>query len=206
MFQDKRPLKSQINAIIDECDYDQVREIYEFCKQFKAKQTTGTITRAQPVAKREGNVQVLGTSGVDIDYLCGRWMHKCGQVADWLYESYYKDKRPHDRVLTDVKICYAAALPLRLVAVRGADCIGTLSIVKHYHEGEEVPLISLAYVENPKVNEGVNIKLLERAIRELRGLGYKEAFIKSEKALNITGRGYQPVEGTNKEIFRVPVT
>ena len=183
-MEDTRPLRAQISALLNECNYDQTRQVYEFCKQ-----VSGRAAAARPVAQSD-TVRVQKSepeANVEIDYLCGRWMHKSGVVAQWLYDSFFQGKtEEYDDVLAMVKICYAASFPIRLIAADEKEVVGTVSIIKRDLPDKDYgPWLSYFYVMESYRNRGVASKLAARCSQILKGLGYKEAFISADKKSSV---------------------
>jgi len=193
-MEDVRPVRSRISAILQDCNFEEHRQVLEFLKKLKPQSSTVTrtgTTRKTTSAKETKQINV------EIDYLCGRWMHFCGKVAQWTYDMHFKGKRPesYEKVLTSTKICYAATLPIRLVAVSGQDCIGSISIVKHDYEGKIVPLITFLCVPSEYKNAGVEKKLISQSVRILKGLGHKDAYIKADKQFFPEDMLFEPIKG-----------
>ena len=134
---------------------------------------------------------------IKIDYLCGKWMHNAGKVAQWVYDAHYKSKKTHtfDQVLASVKICYAGYLPIRLVATIGEECIGTISIVKEDIAGKSyTPWITLLYVDGEDNVLEVSKMLITRSKEVLKTLGHKEIYVKDAKGKLYKTLGWQYVE------------
>jgi len=196
-MEDVRPLKSRIYAMLRDCNYEEHRQVLELLKKLKPETSSTTKTRVgfeKPAAAAAEPKQEIH---VDIDYLCGKWMHCVGQVAQWTYDMHFKGKRPesYEKVLASTKICYAAMLPIRLVAVSGADCIGSISIIKHEHEGRTVPLITFMCVPTKFKGAGIEQKLISQCVRVLKGLGYRETYIKADKQFFPDDIAFEQVKG-----------
>ena len=185
MVQDTRPVRAQIRAILDRCNPDELRDIYEYLKKVKPlRSASGTETRIMStMVDDEREIHV------DIDYLCGKWMHRVGVVAEWIFDKYFKDSgtRPFERVLQETKICYAGILPVRLVAILDSEPIGTISVIK-YHEGEMnfTPFITYLYVLPEYKGKGVEQKLVAYVLKTLKSLGHREAYLKNDIKPNLS--------------------
>ena len=179
-MEDTRPLRTQISAILNDCDYEQTRQVYEFCKQISGRARAGAPTVQGAVAEKP----VQQDANVEIDYLCGRWMHKAGVVSQWLYDAFFAGKRSetYDEVSNMVKICYAASCPIRLVAAEDKEVVGTISIVKRDCDDKDYgPWLAYLYVIENYRSRGVAAKLITKCSQILKGLGYKEAYVKADK-------------------------
>ena len=198
-MEDSRPLKSRITEMMQEFSYDEVRQVLEFCKNLKPKEETAPKVRAPKEEKEAPAPQPVQEMHVDIDYLCGKWMHCVGLVAQWTYDTYFKGKRPesYEKVLASTKVCYAAMLPIRLVAVNGPECVGSISIVKFEQEERSLtPLMTFLCVPSKYKNMGIEQKLIGHGVKVLKGLGYKEVFIKIDKqSLLPEGYTWEAVKG-----------
>ena len=197
-MEDTRPLRSRIYSILNKCNADEVRQVLEFCKKLKPEVMPGSSTRVG-FAKSEGSGQgAEQIIDVEIDYLCGKWMHYVGQVAQWTFDMYFKGKRPegYDKVLASTKVCYAAMLPIRLVAVNNSEVVGSISIVKHEQDDKNLtPLLTFLCVDKNKKSNAEE-KLIRQSVRVLRGLGYKEAYMKVENKTKFPeDMAWEPVSG-----------
>jgi GNAT superfamily N-acetyltransferase len=192
-MEDVRPLKARIYAMLRDCNYEEHRQVLELLKKLKPQEATRTRTSAE---KPAATTSPKPTLNIEIDYLCGKWMHYVGQVAQWTYDTHFKGKRPenYEKVLASTKVCYAAMLPIRLVAVSGADLLGSISIIKHEHEGRTVPLVTFMCVSPKHKAMGIEQKMIGQAIRVLKGLGYKDAYIKADKQFFPTDITFEAVK------------
>ena len=183
---DTRAYRGQITMILNQCDSEEVREVYEFCKKIKERhQSQHIYSRNKPAAA----APAVRPENITIDYLCQK-IHHCNTVANWLHETYFKGKpESFEQVLLTVKICYAATFPVRLVALNEAgECVGTVSIIaEDLQDKTFVPLITFLHVVDNYLAHGVAQKLVDRCKQILRGLGYREAFIKARKGDSALG-------------------
>lgn len=182
-MEDIVPIRAQISKILRSCNLEETKKILDFCEQFKQPSTKTTRAKSA-AAKIESAQEKKPELPINIDYLCGKWMHCVGQVAQWTYDMYFKGKRPesYEKVLATTKVCYAAMLPIRLVAVDGPNCVGSISIIKHEQaEHSFTPLLTFICVPDQYKNMGIEQKLILQSIKVLKGLGYREAFIKIQK-------------------------
>ena len=70
-MEDTRACRSQISAILDECDPTEVRRVYEFCKNIKNLPPE----KPAPAARKPRPVVQENLEGITIDYLCQRTNH-----------------------------------------------------------------------------------------------------------------------------------
>lgn len=183
-MEDLVPIRAQISRILRSCNLEETKKILDFCNQFKQPSTKSTRGKSA-ATKIESEQEKKPELPITIDYLCGKWMHCVGQVAQWTFDMYFKGKRPesYEKVLATTKVCYAAMLPIRLVAVDGPNCVGSISIIKHEQaELSFTPLLTFICVPDQFKNMGIEQKLIRQSIKVLKGLGYREAFIKVQKA------------------------
>jgi len=198
-MEDSRPLRSRIYAILRDCDYEETRQVLEFIKELKPQSAPGSSSSSSTTKKVQPAAPTKPAINVEIDYLCGKWMHCVGLVAQWTYDMYFKGKRPesYEKVLASTKICYAAMLPIRLVAVDGPECVGSVSIVKN-EQGDRslTPFITFLCVPSKYKGMDIEQKLIRQSVRVLKGLGYKEAFIKADKkSFSPDDILWEPVQG-----------
>lgn len=194
MEDDVRPIKTKIYAMLRDCNLEEHQKVLNFLVELKPQDKTDEKLKAKAASTPQEPKQRID---VEIDYLCGKWMHCVSQVAQWTYDMHFKGKRPesYEKVLASTKVCYAAMLPIRLVAVIGPDCIGSISIIKHEHEGRTVPLITFMCVPTKFKNAGVEQQLISQSVKVLKGLGYKEAYIKTDKQFFPQDTVFEPVKG-----------
>jgi len=213
-----QPLRARIYAILRNCNLEETKRVLEFCEKLKPPVVKKpapmpVVAKPAPVAPKPAPItpipiiptptHVAGApkdlSNVVVDYLCGKWMHTVGQVAQWTYDTYFKGQRPesYEKVLAATKICYAGMLPVRLIAANGSDLVGSMSMVKHEQNGRSLtPLLTFMCVPNEYKNMGIESKLIKQGVQVLRGLGYKEAYIKIENHnLLPIGMQWVPVDG-----------
>lgn len=216
-------LRTRIYAFLRGCNLEETQKVLDFCSNLKPRTTSSDSTKsylnkaALESQQARNQAQTPAPAPVqepkqelpvNIDYLCGKWMHCVGQVAQWTYDTYFKDKRPesYEKVLAATKICYAAMLPIRLVAVNGPDCVGSMSIVKHEQSDRVLtPLLTFICVPDQYKGMGIEPKLIKQGIKVLKGLGYKEAFIKTDSSSILpTDMNWEHVVGC-QDVYRCAI-
>jgi len=228
MADDLLSLKARVRAILNKCNIDQVSRIYEFCKQVRtgnaasvqaasadaataqqqAPATTATATGTDAVvtgAKIPDAATPLQPSqpqrmigNLQVDYLCGRWMHFVGTVAQWIFDAYFRGRgsESYEEILQMTKVCYAAMMPIRLIAADGPECIGSLSLVKYEQNDRNLtPMLNYLVVHPSYTNCGVEQILIKHSAKVLRGLGHRVMYITLDKrAFCPADMDWQPVE------------
>ena len=143
-----------------------------------------------------------------IEYLCDN-THFIATVADWIYGEFIRDIRrgiTYENILSAIGACSKDALPVRLVAVCGGRCAGTVSIVQNDLECRDyAPWVAALYVDVSFRNQKIGEKLLDRAKGIAAEMGYDEIFLRTEHAGNYYRRlGWRYVESCEDEFGLIP--
>lgn len=187
MADDILSVKARVRAILNRCNHEEVLQIYEFCKQFKSgtQNTQSAATQqAAPAQQQYAPQPPRPEVDVQFDYLCGKWMHFVGAVAQWIYDDYFngKSSESYEDILQATKVCYAAMMPVRLIAAEGPEVIASISIVKHELDDINLtPLLTFLVTHPNYKNCGVEQKLIRHSAKILKGLGHKKMYITADK-------------------------
>ena len=121
------------------------------------------------------------------------------KVAGWIYLEFFEGIRhgvPYPQVLNSIKICNKTDFPIRLVALEGDTCIGTVSLVENDLKYRDyTPWLAALYVDESFRGNKTGRELVERTKAIARELGYNELFLRTEHAGQYYIRlGWQYVE------------
>ena len=118
-----------------------------------------------------------------IDYLCDHI--DCAEtVAKWVYDEFIdgiRDDMSYADVLSEIKNCHKSKLPIRLVALDGDKCAGTVSIVFNDLKCRDyTPWLAALYVAVEHRSHGIGRQLIDRVKKIVADLGYKELYLRTE--------------------------
>ena len=106
-------------------------------------------------------------------------------VAHWIYDEF----RPNliDKTFEDVvnmmSTHFLDKIPIRLVAIAYDKCVGTISLVENELPSRNyTPYLSALFVDPEYRKLGVGQKLVDELMDVVRGLGYKELYLRTEHA------------------------
>ena len=109
-----------------------------------------------------------------------------GQVARWIYDEFIENMRigiTYDEVLSNIKNCHKTELPIRLVAIVGEECAGTVSIVQNDLKCREyTPWLAALYVDKAFRNHKIGERLISCVKDIVKDLGYSELYLRTEHA------------------------
>ena len=109
-------------------------------------------------------------------------------VAGWIYDEFINGIRhgiSYEQLLSSVKNCHKAELPIRLIAKEDNKCVGTVSIVQNDLKCRDyTPWLAALYVEKAYRRNKVGEQLVERTKSIVKELGYNELFLRTENTSN----------------------
>ena len=137
-------------------------------------------------------------------------------VAQWIYDEFVNGIRPgrsYEQVLAVMGTHCRTSLPIRLVAVIGGVCVGTVSVVSNDLKfSDYTPWLAALYVDKAHRGKKIAEQLIERVKEIVAGLGYNEVYLRTEHAGNYyKKRGWQYVEtctdeyNLNPDVFKFPL-
>jgi len=137
-------------------------------------------------------------------------------VARWVYDEFIqgiRDNLSYEDVLSSVRKCHADELPIRLIAVDGGACMGTVSIVRNDLKCRDyTPWLASLYVHPPFRNQRIGERLIGRVKDIVKDMGWPEVYLRTEHASAYYRRlGWQYVEscedeyGLRPDVFRFGV-
>jgi GNAT superfamily N-acetyltransferase len=138
-------------------------------------------------------------------------------AAAWIYDEFIKDVRD-DLTIGDITAnigkCNKDALPVRLAAVIGGKCVGTVSIVENDLKCRDyTPWLAALYVDKAHRNKGIAKALISSAQEAAWRLGYKEMYLRTEHASGYYRKlGWQFVErcadghGLEPDVFKITLS
>jgi predicted N-acetyltransferase YhbS len=135
-------------------------------------------------------------------------------VAEWLYNEFFKGIRhgiSYEKVLSSVKDCHKTELPVRLIAIEGNKCVGTVSIVQNDLKFRDyTPWLAALYVDNPFRRNGIGEQLIEGVKNTVKELGHNEVYLRTVHTSDYYRKlGWQFIEscedeyGLKPDIFKV---
>ena len=163
-------VRKQINKLLDKCNNEELEQIYKLSMTVKP-----VVEEVRVVKKVSGDVKV--------DFLCGSWMHLCANVANWVYSAHFSKSKTQspDSVLSSIKVCYAAQLPMRLVAVIDKELVGTASVHAKSDCGRYAPNICWVVVPKEYKKLKVEDKLINRCKEVAKSMGHKEIYYQGKR-------------------------
>ena len=152
---------------------------------------------------------------MEIVYLCDH-LGVADTVARWIYDAFIKDIRAdlsYEQVLTAVRDCHKAALPIRLIAMIDGQCVGTVSLVQNDLPCRAyTPWLASLYVDKPFRNRQIGEQLIDAVKDIAKSLGYAEVFLRTEYTSGYYERlGWQFIESCEDafrlkpDVFRFPL-
>jgi len=149
-------------------------------------------------------------SGMDvrIEYLSDS-PHFAGDIAKWIYDEFIagiKHGISYEQVLSSMKNCHKAALPVRFVAVMDGKCVGAVSLVENdLRCRNDTPWLAALYVDERHRKNKIGERLIERVKDAARDMGYKELFLRTEHASGYYRKlGWQFVESCDDDFNLKP--
>ena len=120
-------------------------------------------------------------------------------VSDWIYNEFIKDVRddlPLTELTARISGCGKDALPIRLIALLGGQCVGTVSIVENDLKCRDyTPWLAALIVDKDYRGHGIGKRLISHVQTLARQMGYKELYLRTEHASGYYKKlGWQFVE------------
>jgi predicted N-acetyltransferase YhbS len=133
----------------------------------------------------------------------------CETAAKWIYDEFIdgiKHGVTYENVLSRVRECEKATLPIRLVAIEDDICVATISLVGNDLRCRSyTPWLASLYVDVRRRGRKIGEALVERIKDIAKELGYKELYLRTEHAGDYYRRlGWQFVESCEDDYDLVP--
>ena len=130
-------------------------------------------------------------------------------VAKWIYDEFFVGIRPgfsYEDILLNTRECYNDKFPIRLVAMEGDICVGTVSFVGNDLKCRDyTPWLSSLYVDEAYRCHKIGEQLVDRVKELAKGFGYNELFLRTEFASDYyRKRGWQYIESCVDEFNLEP--
>jgi len=130
-------------------------------------------------------------------------------VATWIYDEFIKGIKhdvSYERILSGVSISSKNGLPVRLVAIEGDRCVGTVTLTRNdLRHRDYTPWLAALYVDEAHRGKKIAERLIDRVKDVCLELGYDELYLRTEKAGGYyRKRGWQFVESCEDDYGLVP--
>lgn len=127
----------------------------------------------------------MTTQGLRIEYLSDH-IEYADIVSLWIFNAFIKNIRDDlslESVTSSIMNCSSEALPIRLIALLGEKCVGTVSLVQSDLKCRDyTPWLAALFVDNDYRKNGIGKELIDCAVKAARQLGYKEIYLRTEHA------------------------
>ena len=130
-------------------------------------------------------------------------------VAEWIYDEFIKGVRhgiSYEQVLSSVRNCHKAELPVRLIAIEDNKCVGTVSIVQNDLKCRDyTPWLAALYIDKSYRGNKIGEQLVERTKSIAKELGYYELFLRTENTSDYYRKlGWRFIESCEDEFGLTP--